>query len=157
MDEQGSECDGRDLLPEASTLFHPWERLEERAIGKLTLACNKRYEGTRGLALALLELSGGLSSGTPVQEEETLHPTAKFSDFSDENVVHIFVPSVAQLCSDALFLKPTFSFSKVGQRRKESGQKRVCFLAVWGINELFLCAKGKEAIKTPGFGAIEWQ
>lgn len=91
--------------------------MEERAIGKLTLACRKRYEGTRGLALALLEPSGGLSSGAPVQEEETLHPTAQFSDFSDENVVHIFVPSVAQLCSDALFLKPTFSFFKVGQRK----------------------------------------
>lgn len=47
LDEQGSECDGRDLLPEASTLFYPWDRLEKRAVGGLTLASGKRCEGTR--------------------------------------------------------------------------------------------------------------
>lgn len=103
---------------------------------------------------------------TAVHEEETLHSTARFSDFSDKNVVHIFVPTVAQLCSDALCLKPTFFFPKVGQLKascpgevpENSPAKWSLFLGgVGGLMSSFLCAKGKEAIKTPGLGGIEQQ
>ena len=102
------------LFPEASAFFHPWECLEKRAVGG-PIWHLERCERTRGLAPASLQPSEGLYPGAQVHEEEALHPTARFSDFSDKNVVHIFVPKVAQLCFDALCLKPTFFFSKVGQ------------------------------------------